>query len=88
MNADDVTSSCGLFLTCRGEKHIQYYTTLYMDSIYVQHSLNFKKSPLLEGVAISQGANFTSPHSGPVLKVGFPVSNKLLASPFPKPAPF
>jgi hypothetical protein len=35
INADDVTPSHGLFLTCRGEKSIQYYTIIYMDSIYV-----------------------------------------------------
>ncbi len=26
INADDVTPSHGLFLTCRGEKYVQYYT--------------------------------------------------------------
>jgi hypothetical protein len=26
INRDDVTPSYGLFLTCRGEKYIQYYT--------------------------------------------------------------
>jgi hypothetical protein len=35
INVDDITPSCGLFLTCTGEKYIQNYTTTYVDSTYV-----------------------------------------------------
>jgi hypothetical protein len=43
-----MTPSCGLFLTCRGEKYIQYYTTIYIDSIDVWNLLN-AKMPYLGG---------------------------------------
>jgi hypothetical protein len=42
INADDITHTCGLFLTHRGEKYIQYYTTKRKDNIYVWIPLNAK----------------------------------------------
>jgi hypothetical protein len=52
INADDVTPSYGLFLTCTGEKYIQHYEEIYIDTIYIWNPLN-AKNPLFGVVAIS-----------------------------------
>jgi hypothetical protein len=49
INADYITPSCSIFLTCRGEKYIQYNTITYRDSIYIWNPLNATaKIPYLE----------------------------------------
>jgi hypothetical protein len=52
INAGDKTSSCGLFLTCRGEKYVQYFSMIHMDNIYAWILLN-AKNPLFGVVAVS-----------------------------------
>ncbi len=47
INPDDVSLSCGLFEPAE-EKNTQYYTTIYIDSIYIcADSLQCKKVPFL-----------------------------------------
>jgi hypothetical protein len=57
MNADDVTPSCGLFLTCRGKKYLQYYIRRSIKQYLCVGSLN-AKSPLVLWPSM-QGANLT-----------------------------
>jgi hypothetical protein len=51
INEDGVTPSCCLFSTFRGEKYVQYYTTLYSRQKCVRSFFKCK-NPLLEVVAI------------------------------------
>jgi hypothetical protein len=60
INADDVTPSCGLCITCRGEKYVQYYTIIYSRQYLCVRSLNVKKIPYFGAVAISARCK---PHS-------------------------
>jgi hypothetical protein len=52
INADDVTPSHSLFLTCRGEKYVQFYTIIYRSQYSCEGHLNVKIQ-LLGVVAIS-----------------------------------
>jgi hypothetical protein len=51
ISADDITPSSGLFLTCRGEKYVQYYKIIYSGHYLHVGSLS-AKNPLLGVVAI------------------------------------
>jgi hypothetical protein len=46
INTDDVTLSNGLFLTCRGEKYVQYYTFVYNDQYFLCGVFKMQVNPL------------------------------------------
>jgi hypothetical protein len=85
INADDVTLSRGLFLTCRGAKYIQYYRTLLNVQYLQAGSLTARKYLTWGGFSARCEPLL---HSGPMLKIDclFPTSHQ--PHPFLKPAFF
>jgi hypothetical protein len=81
---DDVTPSRVSFLTCRGEKYVQYYTLINSGHYLCARPLN-AKNPYLDGG--HQCKVQTLLFSGPMLKIDYPVSHKPLASLFPQVCP-
>ncbi len=77
INADDNSLKWYIF-TFRGEKYKQYYTMIYIDSVYVWIPIDAKKNPLL---VWWPSLRQTSPHSGPMLKIDCSISHKPLAPP-------
>jgi hypothetical protein len=80
INANDNSFKWYIF-TFRGEKYKQYYTMIYIDSVYVWIPVDAKKNPLL---VWWPSLRQTSPYSGPMLKIDCSISHKPLAPPLPQ----